>query len=88
MGLHWLSEDSTDHEHDSSPSSSRTTNPDMAIGSSMDPDITTVSDGSIGHSDENDLWWQQEPWTSTWLQTASQTTDIHMTFSGNRSHRQ
>lgn len=72
---------STDMNTDSGYS--RTTDPDVALSSSMSPDVNMVSGGGRGYSDLYGPQKQRSPQTSTWLQVAPQPTDICMTSGSN-----
>ena len=51
----WAKNINSDH------GSSSTSDPDMALDNSLDPDTTVVSGGSIGHSNQYGPWGQHDP---------------------------
>lgn len=77
---------STGHEHQHRTGHSKTMDPNMALRNSTDPHITIAPDGSTGHLHHCGPLGQHCPQTSTWLQAASQTTDIPVVFSGNTGY--
>lgn len=63
---------------------SRTTDPDMAVKSSMSPDINMSSGGGRGYSDWHGPQKQRSPQTSIWPPVAPQPTDNCMTSGSNK----
>lgn len=76
----WASDINTD------PDCDMTTNPDMASGHSMGPNVTTASGGGTGHSDQHVLQQEFDLQSSTWFLVAAQTTDICRAFDGHSGH--
>lgn len=68
------------------PGCSKITDPEMTLRSSMNPDITMASDGSVGHPHQYGLQRQHCLLTSKWVQAAAQTTEIYIA-SGAKTHQ-
>lgn len=91
MDFHMTSGNSTEHRYLVSSVS-------MDLSMVFGGGYQKVPSSSLAHGHQPDLRWQHwlptsppSPWrfspqTSTWLQAAAQTADIHMAFCGNSGH--